>query len=126
MLFVKPHVAGIDYLSQREAGRHLQYTFVFVSAEPDDALRELLAALVAGHEVSFAEPGPDDCYLEARRTDAGFEIKRGCHGAYGIWRPASIDEALRWLLPGARAIATDSQGRGSLDFHQQKAETQKR
>jgi len=113
---MKPQVPGVRYVSERDAGSHWQYKFVFLEDDPATALRELLAALSPGHEVLFPEPGPDDCYLEVRKTTRGFETKRGCHGAYGTWREASMDGALQWLLPGARQAGRHSSIHGGLDF----------
>jgi hypothetical protein len=51
-----------------------------------------------------------------RRTPEGYETRRGRHGASGTWGSASIDEAVRWLLPGARQARTPLEGRGTLDY----------
>jgi len=113
---MKPQVPGVSYVSERDAGSHWQYRFVLLDDDPAMALRRLLAELSPGHEVQFPEPGPDDCYLEVRKTPRGFETKRGCHGAYGTWSAASVEEAFQWLLPGAREAKDHSGIYGGLDF----------
>lgn len=113
---MKPLVTGLRYVSERDAGTHWQYDFDFLEPDPSTALRALLCALVPGHAVLFPDPAPGDCYLEVRRTQHGFETKRGCHGAYGTWREASLDEAHQWLLPGARQAGSPVPPRGMLDY----------
>lgn len=113
---MKPRVPGVSYVSERDAGSHWEYRFVFLEDDPATALRGLLAALSPGHEVHFPEPGPNDCYLEVRRTARGMETKRGCHGAFGTWHEASMEEAFQWLLPGAGQARGRSSIHGELDF----------
>jgi hypothetical protein len=113
---MKPQVSGVRYLSEKDAGSRWEYTFVFLDADPNSALRQLLEALVPGHQMLLPDPMPGDCYLEARRTQHGFETKRGCHGAYGTWHEASIEEAHRWLLPGAQHAMLQMSNHGTLDF----------
>lgn len=36
--------------------------------------------------------------------------------AYGTWSEASMEEALQWLLPGARQVSHRSSIYGGLDF----------
>jgi hypothetical protein len=112
---VKPHVSSITYTSERDAGSVLIYTFVFPTEDPAIALRRLLEGRGVGHKISFADPqAPGDRSLEARRIDRGFETRHSRHGSSGTWRNASIDEALQWLLPGARWTKNHPSARGAL------------
>lgn len=99
---MKPAISGLNYLSERDAGTCWEYTFTFHDQDPAGALRQLLAVLSPEYQVLVPDPGPGDCFLEARKTQHAFEIKRGCHGSYGTWREASQEEAFAWLLPGAK------------------------
>jgi hypothetical protein len=109
-------VPGVRYVSERDAGTHLDYRFVFLEGHAHAALHQLLIALLPGHALSFTEAGPDDCYLEARRTAHGFETKRGCHGAYGTWRASTIEETYRWLLSAAERVTDPSGELGALEY----------
>lgn len=98
---------GIDVTSRRSAGARVQ-----ISCLPTESqLHSLLLELPVGGEISVPDIGSCECFREARRVKDGFEIKRGCHGAYGTWRAASLDEAEAWLLPGL-PVAQRSVGRG--------------
>lgn len=94
---------GITVTAQRDAGSLMEYSFSFPQGNESTALSSVLEAMSAGHELSVPDPANGDCGLEARRIDHGFEIKRGCHGAAGTWRPATISETHAWLLPGVLA-----------------------
>ena len=113
---MKIAVPGLVYLSERDAGTFLQYSFSLRCDDLSAALRELLMGLRPGHELSFEDPGESECYLEVRRTERGFETKRGCHGSYGTWRPSTFDEAHAWLLPGARRCNNSAVSSGQLEF----------
>ena len=68
-------------------------------------IHPLLRVLPVGAEVSAPDPESGDCYREAKRTSRGYELKRGCHGSYGEWRSASIEEASAWLSAGLASFA---------------------
>lgn len=101
---IRSHISlgaiGIAVTSQRDAGSLVQYSFSLPQGSETAVLLSLLEAMENSHELSVPDPANGDCSLEARRTGAGFEIKRGCHGASGTWRSASVSEAQCWLLPG--------------------------
>jgi hypothetical protein len=100
---MKPQLDSLNFTFERDAGAFLIYTFVLNGKDPDQSLRKLLETIAVGAELLFDDPQAGDCYLEVRKTEDGFETKRGCHGAHGTWRKASIDDAFNWLLPGALA-----------------------
>ena len=101
------HALGIDVISSRSAGARTQ-----TSCSPTELqLHSLLLALPIGGEIAVPDIGEGECFREARRVKNGFEIKRGCHGAHGPWRAASLDDAEAWLLPGL-AVAQRSSWRG--------------
>ena len=94
-------IPGINFSSVRDAGSCLIYSFAFPSGAESETLDSILNHLVSDSEISVSDPTNGDCALEVRRTSNGLELKRGCHGAFGTWRPATIQEAKSWLLPGA-------------------------
>lgn len=67
-------------------------------------LEPLLAALPVEAEIFTPDPESGDCRREVRRTAKGLEKKRGCHGAYGTWRGATLEECVAWLSDGLPAI----------------------
>jgi hypothetical protein len=87
---------GIETSSSRNTGRRVQYFCSLTGLQ----LRALLPELPIGGEVLVPDLGENECYRECRRTNDGFEVKRGCHGAHGTWRPATLQEAEAWLGPG--------------------------
>ena len=87
---------GIETSSSRNTGRRVQYFCSLTELQ----LRALLPELPIGGEVLVPDLGENECYRECRRTHDGFEVKRGCHGAHGTWRPATLQEAEAWLGPG--------------------------
>jgi hypothetical protein len=91
---------GINVREQRDAGTCMLYGFGFSRGSERELLRCLIGAMKPGHELSVADPKDGDCSLGVRRLGSGFEIKRGCHGASGTWRPASLEDAYEWALPG--------------------------
>lgn len=95
---------GIAVTSKRDAGTLVQYSFGLPEGREDEVLSSLLSNMFSGCELSVSDPTNGDCALEAKRSGSGYEIKRGCHGAYGTWRTATLEEALAWLLPGALAL----------------------
>ena len=99
----------IEVTTSRDAGTGQQIAFQIVG-DASTALARLLAAMPAGTEISASDPTNLDCALEVRRTQAGYEAKRGCHGAAGTWRPATAVAALDWLLPGTGLIAGRQSG----------------
>ena len=99
-------IPGINFSSERDAGSCVIYSFAFASGAESKALDSILNHLVPNSEVSVPDPTNGDCSLEVRRTSSGLELKRGCHGASGTWRSATLPEALSWLLPGAVAAST--------------------
>ena len=96
-------VLGIAVASKRDAGTLVQYLFCLPEGREDEVLFSLLRNMLIGSELSFADPTNGDCDLEAKRSGSGYEIKRGCHGAYGTWRTATLEEVHAWLLPGTLA-----------------------
>jgi len=94
---------GISITSKRDAGSLVEYSFGLAQGSEDRVVSELLTNMSDGSELSVLDPTNGDCALEAKRNGAGYEIKRGCHGAYGVWRAATLAEAHAWLLPGALA-----------------------
>lgn len=94
---------GIAITSKREAGTLVQYSFGLPEGREDETLSSLLSNMLNGCELSVPDPTNGDCALEAKRSGSGYEIKRGCHGAYGTWRTATLEEVHAWLLPGALA-----------------------
>jgi len=98
------HALGISITSQRDAGSLVEYSFSFPAKREAVALQALLEAMRFGEEISIADPTNLDCSFEVRFGIEAFEVKRGCHGAAGTWRLASISEAHDWLLPAAMGI----------------------
>lgn len=94
---------GISVTSERDAGSLVQYSFGLPQGSEAQVISELLTNMSDGSELSVVDPTNGDCALEAKRKGDGYEIKRGCHGAYGVWRAATKTEAHAWLLPGALA-----------------------
>jgi len=112
-------IPGINFSSVRDAGSCVIYSFAFPPGSEGEALDFILNHLVPNSEISVSDPANSDCSLEVRRTSNGLELKRGCHGAFGTWRAATIQEAMSWLLPGA--VAASSTARpgfgGSIVFY---------
>ena len=102
---MEPRIPGIEFSSRRDAGTCVQYTFGFSSDAEGELLSVVLAHLSMLSVISVPDPENGDCALEVRRAACGFEAKRGCHGASGTWRPASLTQAFEWLLPGAQWAA---------------------
>lgn len=98
---MKPDISSVVFSSERNAGGCVVYGFGFILGQEVEAVASLLATLQLGAEVSVPDPVSGDCSLEVRRSKVGFETKRGCHGMFGTWHPASEQEAAAWLLPGA-------------------------
>lgn len=96
---------GISVTSQRDTNTCVEYCFAFPLQSEPEALQSLLENMQPHEELSMVDPTNSDCSLEVRRMPSGFEIKRGCHGAFGTWRPCSLSEAHSWLLPGALGAA---------------------
>ena len=94
---------GISVTSERDSGPRVEYSFGLSQGSEDRLLSELLSNMPNGSELSVPDPTNGDCALEAKRKGGGYEVKRGCHGAYGVWRAATLAEAHAWLLPGALA-----------------------
>lgn len=94
---------GIAITSKRDAGSLVEYSFGLPQGSEDQVLSELLSNMPNGSELSVLDPTNGDCALEAKRKGAGYEVKRGCHGAYGVWHAATLAEAHAWLLQGALA-----------------------
>jgi hypothetical protein len=69
-------------------------------------LAPLLAALPVEAEISTPDPDDAECSREVRRTARGLEFKRGCHGAYGTWREAPLQQCVAWLAAGIPVIGT--------------------
>ena len=92
---------GIEATSSRAVGQRVHHSCSLTELQ----LRALLAELPVGSEVSVPDIGEGECFRESRRTDGGFEIKLGCHGAYGTWRSATFREAEAWLVPGLAIAA---------------------
>jgi hypothetical protein len=90
------HSLGVEIGATRRVGSSVVYSCTLT--EPQ--LRQVVVGLPVGGEVGLPDVGEGECFREARRTQGGFEIKRGCHGAHGTWRPASQSEVLAWLFPG--------------------------
>jgi hypothetical protein len=112
---MKLSIPGITFLSERDAGSCVQYSFSFLVGEEAHQLGLALANLPLDAEISVPDPRDGDCGLDARRTQHGFETKRGCHGRYGTWFAATHQEALAWLLPGATAASKIARpGSGAL------------
>ena len=99
----------VEVTSSRDAGSGQQIAFR-ISGDASGALSNLLAAIPVGAEISASDPSNLDCALELRRTSGGYEIKRGCHGAAGTWRPSTAADAISWLLPGTQSIAGRQMG----------------
>jgi hypothetical protein len=74
---------GILVASKRDARSLVQYSFGLPQGSEDQVLSELLTNMSDGTELSVLDPTNGDCALEAKRKGIGYEIKRGCHGAYG-------------------------------------------
>ena len=100
----------IKIMSHRDAGHFMQYNFQLLPGEVREQLVALISSLPLHGEISVPAPGHGDFYLEARRTTAGVEIKRGGHGTAGNWKPVSQSDALEWLLPGASCAETQRLG----------------
>lgn len=97
---MKLSALGIKVRERRDAGSHDEYHFSFPSGAESSTLVALLEAMTPGQELSVPDPSNGDCSLEVRRGEEGYEVRRGCHGASGTWRPASLSESHSWLLPG--------------------------
>lgn len=94
---------GIQVTAKRNAGLHTSYSFGLPSDQLESTLLALLKGMPDGSELGVIDPETTECLLEARRTGGAWETKRGCHGAHGTWKPASLHDAVAWLLPGALA-----------------------
>lgn len=102
-------IRGITKASERDAGSCVLHSFYFIAGSEPEAVTSLLELMALGQEIAVPDPTDGDCVLEVRRISSGFEIKRGCHGRYGTWRPATMEEAYCWLLPGALHASQSSQ-----------------
>jgi hypothetical protein len=102
-------IRGITKASERDAGSCVVYSFCFIAGSEPEAVTALLDQMELGQEIAVPDPTDGDCILEVRRISTGFEIKRGCHGRYGTWRPAPTEEAYSWLLPGALHASQSNQ-----------------
>lgn len=107
-------IDGLRVIRSTERGTFVEFEVVAHASRVADVLTLLLAALPDGGEVSVPEPGPHECYHECQRTKGELQIKRGCHGSYGTWRPASLEEAHDWLLAGFTLSAANSRHEQAL------------
>lgn len=94
-------IPGVIITFERDAGSCVMFRIGFEIGQEADAIRGILEALTFSEEIGIVDPENTECSLEVRKTPDGFRIKRGCHGSYGTWGPATTDEAFNWLLPGA-------------------------
>lgn len=101
------HIDGLRVIRSTERGTFVEFEVIAQSDRVAEVVASLLAALPEGGEVSVSEPSPYECYNECQRTNGALQIKRGCHGSYGTWRPASSAEAHEWLLPGFTLSASN-------------------
>jgi len=99
---------GTQPTDSRDAGGCIQYTLPIPNVEVEDFLRSLFLLLPIGSELSVADP-TGECWLEAKKTAQGHEIKRGCHGAHGTWQTANFEQTLSWLAPGFLAATKNLQ-----------------
>lgn len=100
----------VQVTASRDAGTGLSYTFHLSPESPIESLDAVVTALPQGGEISVPDVGGGDCFLEARRTPSGFEIKRGCHGAAGSWQAATHAETVVWLSRGATSAEAQRSG----------------
>ena len=107
------HQFGIVIVSTRDAGSLIEYALAFPASSGPETVKDALAEMPTGSELAFSDPTNSDCALGVKRTQGSFSIKRGCHGAYGNWKPATTQEAMSWLLPGV-AHALRQAWRGTL------------
>ncbi len=96
---------GVQVTAERDAGLLTIYSLRLPSDQEEPALFALLKAMPDGSELSVIDPETGDGSLDVRRNKGAWETKRGRHGAYGTWKPASLDDAVVWLLPGALAAS---------------------
>ncbi len=109
---VKPF--GLEPSSARDAGTCTIFVFGFVRGHERETIEGVLSSMPTGTEIGVPDPSNGDCILEVRRSNAGLEAKRGCHGAAGTWRSVTNREALDWLHPGAvHASRTSKPGFGA-------------
>jgi hypothetical protein len=100
----------IKVFSHRAIPGRAIYEFQLISAA-STALPLILEALPHGGELLVPAPmQKEDCYLQARRLGNDFQVKLGCHGRSGTWRPATLREAIEWLIPGEHALETKRSG----------------
>lgn len=90
----------VEIEASRNTGNGQLHTFRFRPQSLPAGLETVVNALPEGAEIAIPDTGDGDCVREARRTYAGLEIKRGCHGAAGSWRSASYAETIGWLSRG--------------------------
>lgn len=95
-------IPGVMVRSTRAAGTCRQHRIGFIAGMESQAINAILVAFPLRTEISVPDPSHGDCAFDVRRTSHGFEARHGCHGAVGIWRPVTEEEAIDWLLPGAR------------------------
>lgn len=100
---------GTQPTDTRDTGVCIQYTFPIPNVEVENSLRSLLILIPIGSELSVADPTGGECWLEAKRTAQGDEIKRGCHGAHGTWQTANWEQTISWLAPGFLAATMSLQ-----------------
>jgi hypothetical protein len=91
---------GIPTRFERDAGTLTLYSLTFPGETDVQSVATVLASIPIESEVSVLDPANGDCELEVKRAENGYATKRGCHGAFGTWHKASLQEAATWLLPG--------------------------
>lgn len=102
-----PAIAGIRVAQRTECGTFVEFRVALSQAGAELAVKQLLAQLPEGGEVTVLEPNQGECYHQCQRIRGSLEVRRACHGALGTWRAATEEEAVAWLLPGLLLSSVD-------------------
>jgi len=101
-------LAGVKIISTRDAGILLQFLFEFVANCESQQILEVFSMMRPRDLLNIEDPENGDCIREVRRTEIGYELKHGCHGAYGTWRESTATEAVEWILAAAMLLKSST------------------
>ena len=108
------NLACLVYHPERTPNLHDVWCFAAQGVGASDLVVTLLDAVVPGYEIGLPHP-QHDCSHMMRRTAAGFQVRRICHGHFtDPWRDATRTEAAEWLRPCAKSMIERNAAEGYL------------
>ncbi len=109
-------IPGLEYHPELTPNSKDTWCFSVTGVSHLELVDALLDALKPGYEVGLPHP-QHDCSHMMRRTPAGYQVRRICHGHFtDPWRDATRAEATEWLLPCAISMIERDAAEGYLHW----------